>query len=284
MQMHLRFIILALLFWLPKSTLAEPGKPALPRIVSLNMCADPYLIEFAAPGQIIALTWNSHDPTQSPFATRAASYPITGGRLEEVVEMAPDLVILSPFAMANRRQTLHRLGIATFKLNAANNYEAARKEIIAFGQVIGREPQARNYLSNLDAKMARFDRQGTPTSLLNIQRRGLTTGAGHILDDIIHRAGAINLGRMAGNGMVALSLEHILMLRPEFLLVIGLPPEAVDRGTEVFAHPVLRKHFPPSRRISLPASMAMCAGASTPLAVSALQAALENQRGDAIPN
>ena len=76
--------------------------------------------------QIIALTWNSHDPAQSPFATRAASYPVTGGRLEEVVEMGPDLVILSPFSMSNRRQTLHRLGIATFTVNAANEYDAAR--------------------------------------------------------------------------------------------------------------------------------------------------------------
>ena len=102
----MRVIIFALLLWLPNSAHAEPG-PALPRIVSLNLCADPYLMEFAAPEQIIALTWNSHDPMQSPFASRAVNFPVTGGRLEEIVEMAPDLVILSPFSMANRRQTLH---------------------------------------------------------------------------------------------------------------------------------------------------------------------------------
>ena len=272
----MRAFILALLLWFPNSALAEPD-PALPRIVSLNLCADPYLMEFAAPEQIIALTWNSHDPTQSPFAARAANYPITGGRLEEIVELAPDLVILSPFSMANRRQTLHRLGIATLTLNAANDYETAREEIITLGRAIGREAQARDYLSNLDAHMARLVRQGISAGLLNIQRRGLT-GAGHILDDIIHRAGAQNLGRIVGDGMVAVSLEHVLMLRPDYLLMIGSPPEAVDRGTEVFAHPVLRKKFPPDRRITLPASMVLCAGASTPMAVAALQAALENQR------
>ena len=274
---YMRAFILALLLWFPNSAHAEPD-PALPRIVSLNLCADPYLMEFATPEQIIALTWNSHDPTQSPFAARAASYPVTGGRLEEIVELAPDLVILSPFSMANRRQTLHRLGIATLTLNAANDYETAREEIITLGRAIGREAQARDYLSNLDTQMARLVRQGISAGLLNIQRRGLTTGAGHILDDIIHRAGAQNLGRIAGDGMVAVNLEHVLMLRPDYLLMIGSPPEAVDRGTEVFAHPVLRKKFPPDRRITLPASMVLCAGASTPMAVAALQAALENQR------
>ena len=99
---YMRALILALLLWFPNSAHAEPDEPALPRIVSLNLCADPYLMEFATPEQIIALTWNSHDPTQSPFAARAASYPVTGGRLEEVVEMAPDLVILSPFSIRNR--------------------------------------------------------------------------------------------------------------------------------------------------------------------------------------
>ena len=278
MQMHMRIIILVLLLWLPKPVHAEPDEPALPRIVSLNLCADPYLMEFAAREQVIAVTWNSQDPAQSPFSTRAASYPVTGGRLEEVVEMSPDLVILSPFSMANRRQALHRLGITTLTLNAANDYETAREEIITLGRAIGREAQARDYLSNLDTQMARLVRQGISAGLLNIQRRGLTIGAGHILDDIIHRAGAQNLGRFAGDGMVAVSLEHVLMLRPDYLLMIGSPPEAVDRGTEVFAHPVLRKNFPPDRRITLPASMVLCAGASTPMAVAALQAALENQR------
>ena len=273
----MRAFILALLLWFPNSAHAEPD-PALPRVVSLNLCADPYLMEFAMPEQIIALTWNSHDPTQSPFAARAANFPITGGRLEEIVELAPDFVILSPFSMANRSQTLHRLGIATLTLNAANDYETAREEIITLGRAIGREAQALDYLSNLDAHMARLVRQGISAGLLNIQRRGLTTGAGHILDDIIHRAGAQNLGRIAGDGMIAVSLEHVMMLRPDYLLMIGSPPEAVDRGTEVFAHPILREKFPPDRRITLPASMVLCAGASTPMAVAALQAALENQR------
>ena len=274
---HMRVIIFALLLWFQNSAQAGPDTD-LPRIVSLNLCADPYLMEFAAPEQIIALTWNSHDPTQSPFASRAANFPVTSGRLEEIVEMAPDLVILSPFSMSNRRQTLHRLGIATLTLNAANDYETAREEIIALGQAIQREAQARNYLLNLDARMARLDRKGISAGLLNIQRRGLTTGAGHILDDIIHRAGAQNLGRIAGDGMVVVSLEHVLMLQPDYLLMIGSPPEAIDRGTEVFAHPVLQENFPPDRRITLPASMVLCAGASTPLAVAALQDALENQR------
>ena len=78
---YMRAFILALLLWFPNSAHAEPD-PALPRIVSLNLCVDPYLMEFAIPEQIIALTWNSHDPTQSPFAARAASYPVTGGRAE----------------------------------------------------------------------------------------------------------------------------------------------------------------------------------------------------------
>ena len=59
---------------------------------------------------------------------------------------------------------------------------------------------------------------------------------------------------------------------------MGAPAEAIDRGTEVFAHPVLREQFPPLRRITLPANMVLCAGASTPLAVAALQDALKNQR------
>ena len=288
----MRVIVFILVFWLPASAHSAPPHSALPRIVSLSLCADPYLMAFAERNQVRALTWNSQDPAQSPFAERAASYPVTSGRLEEIVEMAPDLVILSPFSLANRRQTLHRLGIATVTLNGANNYASAREEIMALGRAIGRQAEAREYLAGLDAQMMRFERQSHETRLLNIQRRGFTTGAGHILDDIIDRAGGQNMGRMVGDAMVAVSLEHVLMLRPEYLILIGTPgapgtpgtpPQAVDRGTEFLAHPVLRQHFPPRRRIILPASLVQCAGASTPLAVSALQAALADQRGVSSP-
>lgn len=257
---------------------AQPATTALPHIVSLNLCADPYLMAFAAPEQVLALTPNSRDPEQSPFAARAAGFPVTNGRMEDVIQLAPDLVILSPFSSVTRRQTFQRLGIETFTLNAANDFAAAREEILEIGAAIGRDAAARNYLADLDAQMGSLDQTNIPASLLNVQRRGLTAGTGHILDDIIMRAGAINLGRLAGDGMAPLSLEQTIMLAPDYLLLIGTPPKAADRGTELFAHPVLTQTYPPTRRITLPGNLILCAGASTPLAVKSLQAALADQR------
>ena len=56
---------------------APPTAPR--RIVSLNLCADQYLLALADPAQIVALTQYSRDPEMSAEAVRAARLPVTRG-------------------------------------------------------------------------------------------------------------------------------------------------------------------------------------------------------------
>ena len=51
----------------------------LPRIVSLNLCADPYLMAFAAKSQIAALTHLSRDPDLSAYAEAAQAFSVSDG-------------------------------------------------------------------------------------------------------------------------------------------------------------------------------------------------------------
>ena len=53
----------------------------LPRVASLNLCADAYLMAFAKSEQILSLTQQSSDPTLSAFAKEASNFPISSDRL-----------------------------------------------------------------------------------------------------------------------------------------------------------------------------------------------------------
>src|ERR1700721_4359183 len=71
------------------------GRPQ--RIVSLNTCADQYLIALADKDQVAALTQFARDPGFSFYADRAKAYPVTQGQAEAVLALRPDLVITSPY-------------------------------------------------------------------------------------------------------------------------------------------------------------------------------------------
>src|SRR5579864_590412 len=87
------------------------ASPAPRRIVSLNTCADGYLIALADPNQIAGLTRFARDPSLSPQAMQARQLPITNGSIEDVLARDPDLVIASPFRPAGALAPVERRGV-----------------------------------------------------------------------------------------------------------------------------------------------------------------------------
>ena len=87
-----RKIIAALLAF--SLTAAAPAPPR--RIVSLNTCADQYVLALADPGQIAALSPYGHDPELSAAVAKARRFPVLKRPAEEVLALRPDLVIGFP--------------------------------------------------------------------------------------------------------------------------------------------------------------------------------------------
>src|SRR5690606_30775566 len=83
-----------------------------PTIVSLNPCTDAILAEVADPAQLLAISHYSHDPraTSMPLA-EARRLRATGGTVEEVLALDPDVVVAGAFLPPATAQAFDRLGI-----------------------------------------------------------------------------------------------------------------------------------------------------------------------------
>ena len=262
----MRLILTAVIF-----ALCAAPAAALPRVMSLNLCADPYLMAFADKAQIVALTPLSRDARLSANAAAAENFPVSDGQIEAIIELRPDLVIVSSWSDPMRNALIKRLGFGLLTLDAAQNYTAARDEIITLGKAIGREAQARAYLQKLDAALAALQKITHAPKVLPLQRRNLTVGQGHILDDILSRAGAVNLGRdTSDSSMRRVSLESALAAQADHILVNETDEMPDSRGMEFITHPALARAYPATRRLHIDNNLLVCAGASTPRAVAAL--------------
>lgn len=243
----------------------------LPRVVSLNLCADAYLMAFADKAQVLALTPQSRDASLSAFHTAAQHYPIGDGQIESIAALDPDLVIVSSYSDPMRNRLVKTLGIEVVTLNAANSFAAARDEIIQLGTAIGRLNEARAYLAQLDEQMAALTPSPRRARILPLQRRNLTIGGGHIVDDIITLAGGVNIGRHSSATPIGrISLEHALTADTDYILSHHRKTRPDTRGMEFLTHPALKTAYPPEKRLSLDGNLLTCAGATTPRAVKAL--------------
>ena len=260
------------------------NKTHLPRVVSLNLCADAYLMAFAKPEQILGLTQQSSDPTLSAFVVEASNFPVSGGRMANILEQQPDIIIINNYSPPPNKALMDRLGIKIVKLDAANSYQSARTEILQLGKAIHRLEAAKAYLAQLDKELedARHTELTYMPSIINYQRRGIVVGETHILDDIIQLAGAQNLGRDTGRTIGPMSLENLIRLQPDYVLSISENDEqtlkAQDRGSEILSHPALQKMFSAERHIFIPQNLTVCAGATTPKAVAHLIETLQSSQ------
>ena len=274
----MRLILTAVIF-----ALCAAPAAALPRVMSLNLCADPYLMAFADKAQIVALTPLSRDARLSANAAAAENFPVSDGQIEAIIELKPDLVIVSSWSDPMRNALIKRLGFELLTLDAAQNYTAARDEIITLGKAIGREAQARAYLQNLDTALAALQKLTHAPKVLPLQRRNLTVGRGHILDDILRRAGAVNLGRDTSDSpMRRVSLESALAVQADYILVNETDEMPDSRGMEFITHPALARAYPATRRLHIGNNLLVCAGASTPRAVAALISQLNQYQKRAV--
>ena len=248
------------------------GPIAPHRIVSLNTCADGYLIALADPGQIAALTRFARDPSLSPAAAQASRLPITNGSVEAVLALDPDLVIASPFRAKDALAPVEARGARVVDLPPAIDLPGIYANVRRMAAVVGHPDRGEALIARMQAQLAAIGPPpGRGRTAAYYQRRGFLTGGGSLIDEVIRRAGLVNFATRLGRPAISrMPLEALIAARPDFVLLDAAAVDAPDRGAEMLRHPALDAAIPARRRLRLNQALAACDGPYFPSAVAAL--------------
>ncbi|MEM9027053.1 MAG: ABC transporter substrate-binding protein [Pseudomonadota bacterium] len=251
----------------PRMAIAEPQ-----RIVSINACADQLLLALADPKQIAALTRYSSNPMMSAYRQRAKRFRQIAGTAEEVLKLKPDLVLAGAFTRRATRVRLAAFGIPLETLRPARSLRDARDLIARVAALTGQRERGIKALAELDAAVQSVRALSQGLTALNLQRRGFTAGAGTLLDDLLRQLGVANAARDLGVRRVGrTTLEHVVKLQPDVLIVSDTAGNAEDQGAAILLHPALRRVVPDARRVVLPARFVICGGPQNSMALRVLE-------------
>jgi len=246
----------------------------LPRLVSMNVCTDQLVLTLADPEQILGLSRFSRDGWQSK-AGDLSRYPVLSGGAEDVLLIRPDIVVASAFDKRSTRELLKAKGLRLAELTVPRTLEEARQQIREVGDIIGHPDRATAEIARLDAALARARRAVSERHyrVLPLSRRGWVAGSdsfvGSLLGETGLRSAAGDLG-FAFGGFA--SLEAIVKLRPDFIVVSQAGDRARDDGQAFLLHPALERFYPPQKRIVIPERMTECGGVLLADALDALTA------------
>lgn len=272
-------IIAALAAIASLSAVAHAGEVQRPRrIVSLNLCADQYLLALADPAQIAGLTRNATDPAMSAAAAKARGLRILGQSAEEILAIDPDLIIGAPARRSGIMAALDGRNYRMIDLKPADSYEDIVAQTRAMAAAIGQGPRGEALIAWMNRELAALPRRpGRPVAAY-YQRRGYMTGTGTLVDDLMKRVGLSNLaGNLGKPSLSQVSLEEMIVAAPDYLIVESATDRITDQGTEMLHHPILDR-IP---RLRLPQAWTVCGGPAYVLAARSLSRQIEQARRSA---
>jgi len=209
------------------------------RIVSLDYCADQFVLGLAERGDIAAV---------SPDAVAAFSYMRAAAagllavrpRAEDVLALQPDLVVRSYGGGPNARGFFERAGVPVLQIGFADDIDGARAVIRHAARGLGALERGETLIAGMDARLRAARVHAPGTRALYMTPAGYTAGPGTLVDDLFAAAGLDNF--QSRPGWRPIPLERLAYENPDLIAkaAFGEGTSHDDAWTS-FRHPVVRR-------------------------------------------
>jgi iron complex transport system substrate-binding protein len=233
------------------------------RIASINLCTDQLLLDIADREQILGLSPFARDATRSWAAARVADIPVLSGTAEEIMMRRPTLVLAGRFTKRATREFIRARDIPLEEFDAVRTVAQAKEQVLRVARLTGQEVRGAARAAEIDAALTRLKAAsaGRKLRVLPLSRRGWASGRDSLMSDMLAATGLINAGGEAVSRLGGfMTLEAIVRLRPDALLIAREDGVAEDQGQAMLLHPAIQVLFPPERRIIVPESLTICGG------------------------
>jgi iron complex transport system substrate-binding protein len=259
--------------------IANAGNATPQRIVSLNLCADEMVLRLAAPGTVKSVTWLARDPALSNVSVLAQDVPVNRGLAEDVVPLAPDLVIAGAYTTRTAVALLKQLRIPVLELPVPTTVDEALAQITTVATALGTPAKGVQLIADIRNGLADLHVASTAATrpiAAVYQPNGFTIGKGSLVNDLLSRAGLRNLAverRIDNYG--ELPLELLLFAQPDLLIMNAADDSGPAMAYEVLRHPALMRRYHGVRVVSVPSAWWSCPGPRLVDAVQRLQHAAQ---------
>ena len=266
-EMLLRILTYLLPVWLIACQADRAAETALPdrpvRIVSLDYCADQYVLKLADREQILAV---------SPDAAKDFSYmrdaamglPTVRPVTEDVMILKPDLVVRSYGGGPNATAFFERAGIPVLQIgwiSSLNKDEPGSipSVIQHVAEGLGQSSRGEALVADFQDRLRRIEARADGQTALYMSQGGVTTGPGSLIHEMLQAAGLENFQRAPG--WHSLPLERLAYEQPDLIAAAFF--ETLTNGSDAWTpanHPIAQEQLASGRVVPLEGAWTSCGG------------------------
>lgn len=249
------------------------------RIVSLDYCADQYVLEFADRDDILALSIDA-DKRFSFLREEAKGFRKVRPRTADVLALEPDLIVRSYGGGPNVTGFMERAGVPVVQVGFPQNIDEVRLEVVRLGEQLGQGDKARKVIADMDERLAalKADQVRAPVALY-MTPGGVTAGEGTLIHELMQVAGLGNFQARAG--WHPIPLERLAYERPELVVAAFFQNEhSAIHNWSATRHPVSQAQLNELPVAAIDGAWTSCGGWFLIEAVEAMAETAKGARGE----
>ena len=246
-------------------------------IASINLCVDQMLLRFAERGQISSLTYFADNPLMSPYADQAKGLHLNHGLVEELIPLAPRLILVGDYGAREAAELLTSLGFQIVRVPLPQNLAGIETHLTLMGELLGEPPALTAYAEQWQRRQAQLRQDNLavtalkkPTVLM-LGPNYIAPGIGTLEDELLNLAGFQNWAASQQlEGFATVNLEKLVQQPPDLLIVNHVAANQFSLAHEVLRHPALARALEGGRLASLPSNLSVCPAPNIDALISAL--------------
>ena len=249
----MRFLVYALAF-----AMSLPAQAAPLRIVSLDYCADQFVLALADRHQIAGVSRNA-ERDDSYFRARAHGLRKVRPTLEEVLALHPDLIVRNWGGPSDAAQVYGRFGVPVLRVGDVSTFADARAELLRAAQAVGHPERGYALARDLDLRITRLRAAAprTPPPVMYLSVGGAVAGRDTMMNAVIEAAGARNVRTDAS--WTVLPLERLVQTPPALIATAFFDTGRTRMDAWSPArHPAMQAMLARARTVALPPGAVSC--------------------------
>lgn len=227
----------------------------IPRIVSLDYCADQYVLKLAPREWIVALSPHAKDD-YSYLRNEVGDIPLIPNRAEDILLTRPTLVVRSYGGGPMISGQLERAGIQTVQLGYISDLDGVKSETLRVATELGVPERGKSLVAEMDQLLSQLP-ASQDLSALYITPGGVTAGQGTMVDSLITASGLTNAEDR--QSWVGLPLETIARQNPDiFITSFYDTTYAAGAPWSSARHPVMRRALKDTPTVRIDGAWTAC--------------------------
>lgn len=193
------------------------------RIASAGYASDEALMLLVDQDRVVTVTEGVElKAIHNAYGYYSPQIPRNNGELEKLIATQPDIVLVMDTKPAEQVKMLIAAGIVVVRFSFYVSFEQVDHNFRQLAALLDVMPKADTVLADMWARLARVGNAVAGTSrprVLSYGMSGHTTGKGTLNDDMIIRAGGLNVANETGQvGSIKLPQELAIALQPDVII------------------------------------------------------------------